>query len=150
MILKILLNTRVVWLIFNKNIEEFNPKKKRDIYIFDDMIAVVLSNKNLNPIETELFIRVRKINIYFAFITQPYFDVPKNIRLSSTCYFILKIPNEYELQQTAINHSSDIEFKDFMNLYKNYTPNQYSFLVTDATLASDNLLRFRKNLLGRI
>ena len=114
------------------------------------MIAFVLSNKNLNPIETELFIRVRKINIYFTFNTQSYFDVPKNIRLSFTCYFIVEISNEYELQQTAINHSSDIEFKDFMNLYKNYTPNQYSFLVTDATLASDNLLRFRKNILERI
>ena len=117
---------------------------------FDDMIAFVLSNKNINPIETELFIRVRKINIYFTFNTQSYFDVPKNIRLSFTRYFIVEISNEYELQQTAINHSSDIEFKDFMNLYKNYTPNQYSFLVTDATRASDNLLRFRKNLLGRI
>ena len=114
------------------------------------MIAFVLSNKNLNPIETELFIRVRKINIYFTFITQSYFDVHKNIRLSSTRYFIVEIPNEYELQQTAVNHSSDIEFKDFINLYRNYTPNQYSFLVTDATLASDNLLRFRKNILERI
>ena len=65
-------------------------------------------------------------------------------------YFIMKIPNKQELQQTAFNHSSDIDFQDFMNLYKKCTAKPYSFLVIDATLASDNPLRFRKNLLERI
>ena len=78
----------------------------------------MLSNKKLNPIVTELFIRRRKLNISFVFITQFYFAVPKNIRQNSTHHFIMKIPNKRELQQIAFNHSSDIDFKAFMNLYK--------------------------------
>ena len=74
---------------------------------------------------------------------------PKNIRLNSTHYFIMKIPNKRRLQQITFNHPSDIDFKEFMNLYKNYTPKPYSFLVIDATIDA-NSLRFRKNLVGRI
>ena len=59
----------------------------------------------------------------------------------------MKIPNKRELQQTAFNHSSDINFQDFMNLYKKSTAKSYLFLVIETTLASDNYLHFRKNLL---
>ena len=76
--------------------------------------------------------------------------MPKNIRLNSTHYFIVKIPNKLELQKTASHNSSDIDSKDFMNLYKTCTAKPYSFLVIDATLASDNPLRFRENLVERI
>ena len=62
----------------------------------------------------------------------------------------MKISKKRELQQIAFNHSSDIDFKDFMNLYKKCTAKLYSFLVTDPTLASNNLLRFIKNLLKTI
>ena len=73
-----------------KNIEEYNPNKKRKILIvFDDMTADMLSNKKLNPIITELFIRGRKLNISLVFITQSLFAVPKNIRLNSSHYFIM-------------------------------------------------------------
>ena len=65
-------------------------------------------------------------------------------------YFIMKIWNKRELQKAAFNHSSDSDFEDFMNLYKKRTAKPYSFLVIDAPLESDNLLRFRKNLLERI
>ena len=134
-----------------KNIEEKIPKKKRKILIaFDVMIADMLSNKNLNPIVTELFIRGRKQNISLVFVIQSYFAVPKNIRLISTHYFIEKIPNKGKLQQIAFNHSLDIDFKDFMNLYKKCTAKPYSFLVIDATLSSDNPSLFRKKLLERI
>ena len=134
-----------------KNVEEYNQNKKRKILIvFDDMTADVLSNKKLNPILTELFIRVRKLNISLAFITQSYFAVPKNISLNSIHYFVMKIPNKRELQQIAFNHLSDIDFQDFMNLYKKCTAKPYSFLVIDTTLPSDNSLRFRKNLVERI
>ena len=130
-----------------KNIKEYNPNKKRTILIvFDDVIADMLDNKKLNPVVTELFIRGRKLNISHVFITQSYFAVPKNIRLKSTHSFIMKTSNKRELQQIALNHSSDIEFQEFMNLYKKCTAKPCSFLVIDATLASDNLLRFRKNL----
>ena len=89
------------------------------------MIADILSNKKRNLIVTELFIRGRKLKISLVFITQSYFTVPKNIRLNSTYYFNIKISNTRELQQIAFNHSSDIDFKDFMNLYKNCTANPY-------------------------
>ena len=74
--------------------------------------------------------------------------VAKDVRLNSTHFFILKIPNKRELQQIALNYSSDIDFKDFMKIYKKYTAKPYSFLVNDTTLPSDDPLRFRKNLLG--
>ena len=119
-----------------KNIEEYNPNKKCKILIvFDDMIADILSNKKLNSIVTELSIRGRKLNISLVFITQSYFSVPKNIRLNSTRYFIMKIPNKQELLQIVFNHSSDIGFKDFVNLYKKCNAKPFSFLVIDATLA---------------
>ena len=95
-----------------------------------------------------MFIKGRKLNISLAFITQSYFKVPKGVRLNTAHFFIMKIPNKRELQQTAFNNSSDIEFKDFMNLDKKCTAKAYSFLVIDAALASDSLLRFRKNILG--
>ena len=78
----------------------------------------------IDPIVTELFIRGRKLKIS---ITQSYFSVPKNIRLNSMHYFIMKILNKRELQQTAFNHSSDIDFKDFMSLYKKCTTEPYFF-----------------------
>ena len=132
-----------------KNIEDYDPIKKRKVLIiFDDMISDMINNNKLNPIVTESFIRGRKLNISIIFITQSYFKVPKDVRLNSTHFFIMKIPNKRELQQIALNHSSDIDFKDFMNIYKKYTKEPYSFLVNDATLPSDNPLRFRKNLLG--
>ena len=132
-----------------KNTEDYNPIKKRKILIvFDDMIADMINNDKLNPIVTELFVRGRKLNISIVFITQSYFKVPKNVRLNSTHFVIMKIPNKRELQQTALNHSSDIDFKDFMKIYKKYTKEPYSFLVNDTTLPSDDPLRFRKNLLG--
>ena len=112
------------------------------------MIADMIINNKLNAVVTELFIRGRKLNISIAFITQSYFKVPKDVRLNSTHFSIMKILNERELQQTALNHSSDIEFKDFMNICKKCTTEPYSFLVNGTTLPSDDLLRFRKNLLG--
>ena len=113
------------------------------------MIADMLSNKKLNSIVTELFVRGRKLGIALVFITQSYFANPKNLRLNSTHYFIMKIPNKRELQRIPFNHSSDIDFKDFMSLYKKCTGNPYSFLVIDSTPASDNPSRFKKNLLER-
>ena len=136
-----------------KNIESYNPGKKRKILIvFDDIIADMINNKKLNPVVTELFIRGRQLNISIAFITQSYFKVPKDVRLNSTLFF-MKTPNKRELQQIALNHlsalihSSDIDFKDFIKICKKCTAEPYSFLVNDTTLPSDDPLRFRKNLL---
>ena len=110
------------------------------------MIVDIINNKKLNSIVTELLIRGRKVNISLLFITQSYFKVPKDVRLNTTHFFIMKIPNKRELQQIAINHSSDINTKEFINIYKKCTDKPYSFLVNDTTLVSDDPLRFRKNL----
>ena len=130
-----------------KNIDEYNLDKENKILIvFDNMIADMIHNKKLNSVVTELFIRGRKLNISLVFITQSYFKVPKDFRLNTSHFFIPKIPNKRELQQIAINHSSDINSKDFTNIYRECTAEPYSFLVNDTTLASNNPLRFRKNL----
>ena len=94
-----------------------------------------------------MFLRGKRPNISVVFISRSHFKVPKTIRLSTTHAFIMKIPNKTELQQIASIHSSDIDFKDFMKLHKEYTKESFSFVVNDATLSSNNLLRFRKNLL---
>ena len=131
-----------------KNIEDYNPgKKSKVLIVFDDMIADRINNKKPNSIVTELFIRGKKLNISIVFITQSCFKVPKDVGLNSTHFFIMKIPNKRELQQIALNHSSDIDFKDFIKVYKKCTAEPYSFLVTDTTLPSDNPLRFTRNLL---
>ena len=100
-----------------KNIDEYNTDKERKILIvFDDMIADMINNKKLNSIVTELFIRGRKLNISLVFITQSYFKVMKDVRLNSTHLFIMKILTKRELQEIALNHSSDINFKDFIKI----------------------------------
>ena len=85
--------------------------------MFHDMIADLESNKKLNPIVTELFLRGRKLNISLVFISQSNFKVAKSIRLNATYFFIMKVPNKRVLQQIASNHLSDIDFKEFMKLY---------------------------------
>ena len=126
-----------------KSTEDYTPDKKIKVLILlDDMI-----NEMINPIVTELFIRGRKLNISIVIITQSYFRVPKDVRLNSTHFFIMKIPNKRELQQIALNHSSNIDFKDFIKIYKKCIAEPYSFLVNDTTLPSDDPLGFRKNLL---
>ena len=130
-----------------KNIDNYNLNKENEILIvFDDMIADMINNKKLNSIVTVLFIRCRKLNISLEFISQSYFKVPKDVRNNSTHFFIMKIPNKRKLMQIAINHSSDINTKDFIEIYRKCTDKRYSFFVIDATLPSNNLLRFRKNL----
>ena len=126
-----------------QSINYYNPNKKNKIFIvFDDMIADMNNNRKLNSIVTEFFTRCRKLNISLVVITQSYFKVPKDVRLNTAHVFIMKILNKRELQQIALNHSSDIDYKDFVNIYKKCTDEPYSFLVNDTTLSSDNPLRF--------
>ena len=122
------------------NIYNYNLNRKRKILIvFDDIIADIMANKKFQSIMTELFIRCRKINISLVFITQSYFSVPKDVRLNSTHYFIMKLNNRKELQ-----HSADIGYKDFIKIYKECTKEPYNFLTIDTALPSTNPLRFRK------
>ena len=87
----------------------------------------MINNKKLNPKGTELFIRGRKLNVSIVIITQLYFKVPKDVRLNSTHFVIMKISNKRELQQIAVNHSSDTDPKDFMKIYRKCTSEPYSF-----------------------
>ena len=128
-----------------KNIDDYNRDKENKILTdSDDMIADINNNRNLNSIVTELFIRGRKLNISLVFITQSYFKVPKDVRLNTTNIFIAKIKNKRELQQIAINHSSDISTKYFINIHRDRPAEPYSLLLNDATLPSDDPFRFRK------
>ena len=102
-------------------------------------MLICLTIKKINPIVTELFIRRRKLNISPVFVTQSYLAVPKNIRLNSTHYFVMKISNKRELQQITFNLSLNNDFQDFMSLYKKCTAKPCLFLVIDTTRASDAL-----------
>ena len=128
------------------NIDDYNPKRKRKILIvFDDMIADIMTNKRFQAIIKELFIRCTKLNTSLAFITHSYFRISKDVRLNSTHYLIMKTHNRRELQQIAIDHSADIDYKDFLEIYRNCTKEPYSFFTIDTTLPAYNPMRFRKN-----
>ena len=106
-----------------------------------------MSNNKFQAIIKELFIKCRKLNISLVFITQSYFPVPNNVRLNSIHYLIMKINNRKELQNTAINHSADIDYNNFVKIYRECTRKPYSFLTIDTTLPAGDPLRFRKGLL---
>ena len=109
-----------------ENIDNFNLNRKRLLVVFDDMIADIMTNKKFQAIIKELFIRCRKLNISLVFITQSYFSVPKDVRLNSTHYLIMKINNRRELQNIATNHSADIDYKDFIKIYTECTKELYT------------------------
>ena len=95
------------------NIDDYNPKRKiKLLIVFDDMIADIMTNKKFQAIIKELFIRCRKLNIS-VFITQSYLKTPKDARLNSTHYIIMKIHNRKELQNIVIDHLADIDYKTF-------------------------------------
>ena len=118
---------------------QFLIKKRKDVGI-----------KHLNDLEgfIELFTRCWKLNISLVFITQYYFSVPKEVTFNSTHYLIMKIHNKRELKNLATNHSADIDYNDFINIYRKCTSEPYSFLAIDTTLPANNPLRFRKSLLN--
>ena len=120
--------------------------KRKILIVFDDMIADIMSNKKFQVLIKEFFIRCKKMNTSLAFITQSYFSVPKDMRLNLPHYLIMKISNRKELQNIAINHSADIDYQDFIKIYRECTKEPYNFLTIDTTLPASDPLRFRKNL----
>ena len=126
------------------NIEDYNKKRKRKVSIvFDDMISRVMSNKKAQQVLKDLLIRCRKLNISLCFLTQSYFSVPKDMRLNCTHYIIFKLNNKRELQNIAINHSADIDYKNFVKIYRGCTKEPYNFLSIDTTQPADK--RFKEN-----
>ena len=117
------------------NINDCNLNRRRKILIFfDGMIVDIMTNRRFQAIIKELFIRCRKLNISLVFITQSYFCVSKDVRLNSTHYMTMNINNRKELQNIAINHSVDIDYKHFMKIYLKCTKKPYNFLAIDTTL----------------
>ena len=130
-----------------ENIDVYKPNKERKILIvFDGMIVDIMTSKKFQAIIKDLFIRFRKLNMFIiiVFITQSYFSIPKDVRLNSTHYLIMKINNKRELQNIAINQSVYIDYKDFVKIYRECTKEPYSFLTIDTALPVNNPLRFRK------
>ena len=129
-----------------KDIDDYNVTREiKTLIVFDDMIADIISDKKFQPVMKELFIRCRKLFNSLVFITQSYFSVPKDVRLNSAHYLIMKICNKKELQNTAVKHSADIDYEDFVKIYRKFTTPPYSFLTTDTTLPGSDFLRFKKN-----
>ena len=130
-----------------EKINDYNQiRKRKKLIVFDDMIADIMGNKKFRAIIKELFIRYRKLNISLVFIPQSYFYVPKDVRLNTTHYFIMKINNKKELQNIAINLSADIDYQDFKKIYRECTKEPFNFLTVDTTLPANDPLRFRKYL----
>ena len=138
------------------NINYYKPNRNCKILIvFDDMIPDMKTNKKLQFIVTELFIRCRKLHISLVIIIQSFFLVPKNVILNSTHNLLMSQRQSYgyelglkiEFPNFTLNHSSDIDYQDFLKIYRNFTAKQYLFLVINTTLSSDNLLIFRCNIL---
>ena len=112
------------------------------------MTADIITSKKFPAIIKQLFIRCIKLNILLVtcLLLQSYFSVPKDVRLNSTHYLIMKINNKRELQNIAINHSADIDYQDFIKIYRECTKEPYNFLTIDTTLPASDPLRFRKKL----
>ena len=115
-----------------ENINNYNKNRdKKALIIFDDMIADIMRSEKFKAIVKELFIRCRKLNISIGFITQSYFRTPKDARLSSTHYIIMKIDNKKELKSIAEENSGHLYFKDFLKIYNYCTNELYSFMMVD-------------------
>ena len=110
------------------------------------MFADIMTNKIFQAIIKELFIKCRKLNISLVFITQSYFSVPKDVRLNSTHYLIMRINNGIELKNIATDHSAEIDYQDFKKIYRECTKEPFNFLTIDTRLPASNPLRFGKNL----
>ena len=111
-----------------ENINDYNlSRKRKSLIVFDDMIVDIKSKEKFQAIIEELLIRCRKLSISLVFITQSYFSVPKDVRLNSTHYLIMKINNRKELQNVTIDHSADIDYKDFMEIHRECTKGPLNF-----------------------
>ena len=127
-----------------ENIKDYNKKRKRKVLtVFDEMISRVISDKKAQQVLKELFIRCRKLNVSLCFLTQSYFSVPKDLSLNCAHYIIFKLNNKRELQNIGINHSADIDYKDFVKIYRDCTKKPYNYLTIDTTEPIDK--RFKKN-----
>ena len=114
MILLLLLSIPILWMTFTTILKTTTKKReKKNFIVFDDMSSHVMSDKNAQQMLKELFIRCNSF--------------PKDVRLNYTHYIIFKLNNKRELQNIAINHSADIDYKDFVKIYRDCTIEPYIF-----------------------
>ena len=129
------------------SIEDYNKKRRRKVVIiFDDMISHVILDKRAQQVLKDLFIRCRKLNISIRLLTQSYFSVPKDVRLNCTHYILFKLNNTIELRNIAINHCADIDYKDFIKIYKVCTKEPCNFLTIDTTKNNKFIKNFDETL----
>ena len=141
------LNDQSAFIECSNTMVDVNKNMMSTTQVAIEMIADIMTNKKIGDIIKELFIRCIKVNISLVFVIQSYFSAPKDMRLNSTHYLIMRINSGKESQNIKINHSADIDFNDFMRIYRECTREPYSFLTIDTTLSAGDSLRFRKNLL---
>ena len=122
---------------YNKN------RDKKVLIIFDDMIADIMRSEKFKAIVKELFIKCRKLNISIVFITHSYFRTPKDARLNSTHYILMKIGNRKELKSIAEKNSGHLDFKDFLKIYNYCSKEPYSFMMVNTRPTAR--VTFKKN-----
>ena len=118
-------------------------RDKKLLIIFDDMIADIMKSEKFKAIVKELFIRCRKLNISIVFITQSYFRTPKDARLNTIHYTLMKIGSKKEFKNIAEENSRHLDFKDFLKIYNYCTKELYSFMMIDTR--PDAAIPFKKN-----
>ena len=130
------------------NVNNYNKNRdKKVLIVFDDMIVDIMRGKKFKAIIKELFIRCRKLNISIVFITQSYFRTPKDARLNSTHYILIKIGNKKELKSNAEEKSGHLDYKYFFKMYKYCTKEPYSFMTIDARPTAT--IPFKKTLMKK-
>ena len=141
------LNDQNAFIECSNTMVDVNKNMMSTTQVAIEMIADIMTNKKIGDIIKELFIRCIKVNISLVFVIQSYFSAPKDMRLNSTHYLIMRINSGKESQNIKINHSADIDFNDFMRIYRECTREPYFFLTIDTTLSAGNPLRFRNTLI---
>ena len=127
-----------------EDINNYNKKRdKKVLIIFDGMIVDIMRSDKFKAIVEELFIRCRKLNISIVFITQSYFRAPKDARLNSTHYILMKMGNKNELKSIAEENSGHLDFKEFLKIYNHCTRDPYSFMIVDTRPTAR--VTFKKN-----
>ena len=125
------------------NIDDYNENRdKKVLIIFHNMIADIMRSEKFKAIVKELFIRCRKLNVSIVFITQSYFRTPKDVRLNTTHYILMKIGSKRELKYIAEEKLGYLDYKDFLKIYNYCTKEPYSFMIDTSPTAT---ITFKKN-----
>ena len=131
-----------------EGINNYNKNRDKKVLIFfNDMIADIMRSEKFKAIVKELFIRCRKLNISIVFIRQSYFRTPKDARLNSTHYKLMKIGNKKELKCIAEENSGHLDFKEFLKIYNYCTNEPYSFMIIDTRPTA--CVTFKKTLMNQ-